>query len=221
MTWPFGSLKMFGYDVIVADPAWEFELRSAKGIHKSPQRYYETMSVDEIKALPVGNLARRDALLLLWTTGWAIAQGKAQEVARAWHAEPVTELVWLKTTVNGKRSTGTGYRARTRHEPILLAKWGNPQHKPFPSDFPGVRRKHSEKPDEFYQMVIAHTIGQWRCDLFSAGIQRPGFEGWGEDHRTEEAIEAHGQRQRIHEHQAQFERPTLPLRGGSDRQPAD
>lgn len=194
MTWPFGSLQMFGYDVIVADPPWEFELRSAKGIHKSPQRYYDVMPIEEIKALPVGNLARRDCLLLLWTTGWAMATGVAQEVARAWHAEPVTELVWLKTTVNGKRRMGPGYRARSMHEPILLCKWGNPQHKPFPSDFPGVARRHSEKPDEFYKMVVAHTLGRDRCDLFSAGIQRPGFHGWGEDHRKQEAEESHGAR---------------------------
>lgn len=209
MTWPFGALKMFGYDVVVADPPWAFELRSAKGEAKSAAAQYQTMSLDAIKALPVGNLARRDGLLLLWTTGWAMATGVAQEVARAWHAEPVTELVWLKTTVNGKRRMGTGYRARSMHEPILLAKWGNPQHKPFPSDFPGIAREHSMKPDEFYQMVMAHTVGQWRCDLFSAGIQRPGFEGWGSDHRTEEAQATHGKRQGIHEHEAELDRPTL------------
>lgn len=84
MNWPFGKLQMFGYEVVVADPPWEFELRSEKGIEKSPQRYYETMPVAEIKALPVANLVRHNSLLLLWTTGWAIATGQAQDVARAW-----------------------------------------------------------------------------------------------------------------------------------------
>lgn len=184
MNWPFGKLQMFGYEVVVADPPWEFELRSEKGIEKSPQRYYETMPVAEIKALPVANLVRHNSLLLLWTTGWAIATGQAQDVARAWGAEPVTELVWIKRTKNGKNRVGTGYRARTMHEPILLAKWGNPKHAPFPSSFDGLARRHSEKPDEFYDLVKRKTLGNFRCDLFSAGIDRPGFDGWGEDHRV-------------------------------------
>ena len=175
--WPFGRLQMFKYGVIVIDPPWEFELRSEKGNSKSASAQYQTMSDDEIGALPVGHLATRDCLVLMWTTGWAMATGRAQAIVRAWGAEPVTELVWLKTTKNGLRRTGTGYRARSRHEPILLAKYGNPRHTPFPSDFPGIARRHSEKPDEFYKMVQMHTVGAWRCDLFSAGIQRPGFEG--------------------------------------------
>jgi N6-adenosine-specific RNA methylase IME4 len=124
-----------------------------------------------------------------------MATGRAQSIVRAWGAEPVTELVWIKTTRTGKVRMGPGYRARTMHEPILLAKYGNPKHEPFPSSFTGLARRHSEKPAEFDKIVIARTLGVWRANLYSAGIERPGFEGWGEDHRTEEALEAHGARQ--------------------------
>lgn len=184
MNWPFGELKMFGYDVVVADPPWQFERWSDKNQKKGAADQYDLMSLDEIKAVPAGQLAKGDALLLLWTCGWAMATGAALEVVRAWGATPVTELVWIKTTRNGKVRMGTGYRARTMHEPILLAKWGNPQHKAFPSSFTGIARRHSEKPVEFYKMVVEHTLGAWRCDLFSAGIHRPGFEGCGSDHRS-------------------------------------
>jgi N6-adenosine-specific RNA methylase IME4 len=190
MEWPFGTLKMFHYEVVVADPPWEFELRSDKGNLKAASRHYDTMRLNDIMDLPVGHLARKDALLLLWTTGWAMATGQAQRVVRAWHAEPVTEMIWLKSYTSGKRRTGPGYRVRTRHEPILLAKWGNPQHVPFPSDFVGVARQHSRKPDEFYKMVVDRTPRQWRCDLFSAGVIRDGFEGWGEAHNKEETTRA-------------------------------
>lgn len=183
MSWPFGNLQMFKYTVVVADPPWEFELRSEAGNGKAASAHYKTMPVAEIKALPVANLVRQHSLLLLWTTGWAMATGQAQDVARAWGAEPVTEMVWIKRTPKGKNRIGPGYRARTMHEPILLAKWGNPKHAPFPSSFDGIARRHSEKPDEFYDIVLRKTIGSFRCDLFSAGINRPGFEGWGEDHR--------------------------------------
>lgn len=186
MSWPFGDLRTFGYEVIVADPPWQFELYSEKGNMKAASAQYDTMSLSDIMALPVGHLASKHALLLLWTTGWAMATGQAQRVVKAWDAEPVTELVWLKTTLKGKRRTGPGYRARTRHEPILLAKWGNPVHRPFPSDFEGVAREHSRKPDEFYELVSRHTEGQARCDLFSAGHIHAGFEGWGDSHSRQE-----------------------------------
>jgi N6-adenosine-specific RNA methylase IME4 len=169
------------------------------------------MTDAELMTLPVGHLVRQHALLLYWTTGWAVATGRAQAIVRAWGAEPVTEIVWIKTTKNDKVRIGTGYRVRTMHEPILLAKWGNPEHKPFPSSFRGLARRHSEKPTEFYHMVVAHTLGRVRCDLFSAGIQRPGFEGWGSDHRTAEAQSDHGARQRTEEHPAQFFGSTLPI----------
>jgi N6-adenosine-specific RNA methylase IME4 len=189
MSWPFDRLLMFKYEVVVADPPWHFDLRSEAGNGKAASAQYDTMSLNDIKALPVANLVRHDSLLLLWTTGWAMATGQAQAVAKAWGAEPVTELVWIKRTINGKNRVGTGYRARSMHEPILLAKWGNPKHSAFPSSFDGLARRHSEKPEEFYELVVKKTIGAYRCDLFSAGIERPGFEGWGKDHRSGQPVE--------------------------------
>lgn len=183
--WPFGALQMFGYDVIVADPPWEFELYSDKGEEKAAAAHYDTMSLSDLKRLPVGHLAADNCLLLLWTCGWAIATCQAQEVAKAWGFLPVTELVWRKITINGRVRMGPGYRARTMHEPILLCTTGNPVHIPFPSLFDGLARRHSKKPDEFYSKVKLHTAGARRADLFSAGIERPGFDHWGKDHRGE------------------------------------
>jgi N6-adenosine-specific RNA methylase IME4 len=140
------------------------------------------MALKEIKALPVHELARGDCLLLLWTTGWAIATGQAQEVARAWGFKPISEIVWLKRYPSGKARIGTGYRVRTMHEPILVCAVGNPRHKPFPSTFDGIAREHSRKPDEFYDLVLGHTPhAMRRADLFSRQTH-PGFEGWGNEH---------------------------------------
>lgn len=184
--WPFGDLDLWCHDVIAADVPVKFDLYSEKGNLKAASSQYAVMTDEALMRLPVALLAKPHCLLLYWTTGWAIATGRAQAVVRAWGAEPVTELVWIKTTRLGKVRVGPGYRARTMHEPILLAKWGMPKHTPFPSEFRGLARRHSEKPVEFYDMVARHTPNQVRCDLFSAGIIRPGFFGWGEDHRTPE-----------------------------------
>lgn len=180
--WPWGNLKMFGYDLIIMDVPLEFELRSAKGIAKSPQAHYDMMPLADIKALRVGELAARDCLLLYFTMGWAIANGTAYDIVTGYGFNPITELVWRKTTVNGKVRVGTGYRARSMHEPIILATMGNPKHKPFPSIFDGLARENSRKPDEFYEMVLRHTPNMMhRADLFSRQT-RPGFEGWGNEH---------------------------------------
>lgn len=176
--WPFGNLKMFGYKVVVADPPWAYERWSDKNQKKGAADQYELMSLDEIKALPVGHLAAGDCLLLLWTCGWAIATGQAQEVAKAWGFRPITELVWRKTTINGKVRMGPGYRARTMHEPILLCTNGSPDVPAMPSLFDGVAREHSRKPVEFYNMVRKATPYASRADLFSRG-GHAGFEPWG------------------------------------------
>jgi N6-adenosine-specific RNA methylase IME4 len=179
-TWQFGELLMFGYDVVIADPPWDFENYSDAGTVKGADPHYDVMTLAAIKALRVSDLARGDCLLLLWATGWAMATGQAQEVARAWGFNPISEIVWLKRTGSGKPRMGTGYRVRTMHEPILVCTTGNPRHQPFPSFFDGVAREHSRKPDEFYALVKKHTPQAFRhCDLFSRQT-RDGFDAWGD-----------------------------------------
>lgn len=189
MTWPFGTLDLMSHDTIIADPPWDFENYSDAGTGKGADPHYAVMSLADIMALPVHQLARGDCLLLLWTTGWAMAEGQAQAVAKAWGFKPVSEMVWTKRTkpdapplVVSKRRMGTGYRVRTMHEPILVCTLGNPRHKALPSSFDGIAREHSRKPDEFYEIVRAHTpLSVRRADLFSRET-RSGFEGWGNEH---------------------------------------
>lgn len=173
---------MFGYDVIDADPPWAFERWSDKNQSKGAADQYTLMPLEQIKALPVGQLASRDCLLLLWTCGWAIATGQAQDVARAWGAKPITEIIWRKVTATGKPRMGTGYWARTMHEPILLCTFGNPDRVPaFPSLFDGIAREHSRKPDEWYDLLLQKTSNaQRRACLFSRE-SRQGFDSWGNE----------------------------------------
>lgn len=177
--WQFGSLRSFGYDLIVADPPWDFENYSVKGTLKGADPHYDVMSHEAIKSLRVGDLARGDCLLLLWATGCMLPL--AFEVMRAWGFTYKTELVWRKLTVNGKPRMGTGYRARTMHEPVLLGVVGNPDHKPFLSLFDGEAREHSRKPEAFYAAVdqCCPKLG-FRADLFSR-TTRPGWDAWGHE----------------------------------------
>ena len=187
------------YDIGVGDPPWTFKTWSLKNqdTGKGAFAQYKLMSLDEIKALPIYDLLADHAFFFLWTTGWAMATGQAHAVARAWGLDPKTETVWRKLTKNGKVRQGTGFIARSMHEPILICTKGKPGRLGFPSLFDGINRGHSVKPDEFYAKLVARTPGKRRCDLFSGGHTRPGFDGWGESHAD------HRERQRALESYAQ------------------
>jgi len=172
------------YGIVVADPPWRFATWSQKNqdVGKGALAHYSLMSLRDIMALPVADLMGRHGFAFIWTTGWAMATGQARDVARAWRLEPKTESVWVKRTINGKVRVGTGYIARSMHEPILICTKGSPGRLGFPSMFDGLAREHSRKPDEFYALLKARTPDARRCDLFSGGVTRDGFDGWGERH---------------------------------------
>jgi len=66
MTWPFHPLSRAGYGVIMADPAWRFVTWSETRQYKAPSRHYAVMGLEQIKSLPVAELAAPDCLLWLW-----------------------------------------------------------------------------------------------------------------------------------------------------------
>lgn len=179
VTWPFNPLTPLSYDVIVADPPWSYERWSDTNQTKGAADQYATMETRQIAGLPVGHLAGGSCLLLLWACGCMLPQ--ALDVLKAWGFGFKSEMIWRKLTKNGKSRMGVGSRVRTMHEPILLATNGTPDHPAFPSLFDGLAREHSRKPDEFYDLVVKHTAGMRRADLFSRET-RPGFEGWGNEH---------------------------------------
>jgi N6-adenosine-specific RNA methylase IME4 len=102
------------YRTIVADPPWEIgafpEWGSGRGTIPTP---YPTMTLDAIKALPVGSVAAPEAHLYLWTTVEFLRD--AYDVAGAWGFEPMYPLHWCKPP----RGNGLGGKfacGRDHHE---------------------------------------------------------------------------------------------------------
>lgn len=180
MTWPFGCLQPFGFDLLMVDPPWSFALRSARGEAKSPQAQYACMSLDAIKALPVAQLARGDALLWLWATNPMLPQ--ALDVMAAWGFTFSTAGTWVKTTSGGKLAFGTGYVLRSASEPFLIGKFGRPvTGRAVRSVILAPAREHSRKPAEAYAAAEALMPGALRrADLFSRE-SRPGWDAWGNE----------------------------------------
>jgi N6-adenosine-specific RNA methylase IME4 len=56
------------FAVIYADPAWSYRVWNKKGNGRTAENHYPTMSVKEICALPVVDIAAKDSALFLWAT---------------------------------------------------------------------------------------------------------------------------------------------------------
>lgn len=180
MTWPFDPLPPLSFDLLMVDPPWSFALRSDKGEAKSAQAQYDCMALDAIKALPVADLARGDALLWLWATHPMLPQ--ALDVMAAWGFAFTTSGVWVKTTTGGKLAFGTGYVLRSASEPFLIGKFGRPRTaRNVRTVIMAPVREHSRKPDEAYAAAEALAIDATRrADLFSRE-SRAGWCSWGRE----------------------------------------
>jgi len=185
------SLRPGHYPVIVADPPWDFVTYSDKGQGKCAQQHYPTMSVDEIAALPVSEIAADDCILLLWATGPNLPNCILTGIK--WGFSWVTiGFPWFKRSLNGKSwHMGLGYYTRANSEYCLLMKRGNPQRKSagvqslIVTDagqdmLPGFHEaltdrvgRHSAKPETFYKRVEQLFDGPY-LELFGRR-ERPGW----------------------------------------------
>ena len=177
--WPWGPLAPSGYGLIMADPPWRFDLYSARGEAKSAQAQYATMSLGEIAALPVAELAAPDCVLWLWATAPMLPV--QIEVAARWGFEFKTSGVWVKQTVNGRLAFGTGYLLRSAHEPFVIATRGNPKtSRAVRSVVVGEAREHSRKPEAAFRAAEVLVPDVARVELFSRQA-RPGWDNWGDE----------------------------------------
>jgi N6-adenosine-specific RNA methylase IME4 len=103
------------YRTIVADPPWQITMKMGAGGRRAraTEVPYSMLSIDEIKALPVADLAADEAHLWLWATRRLFREGEAAAVVRAWGFEPVGEIIWgLRNP--GMGGTAPASRARSR-----------------------------------------------------------------------------------------------------------
>lgn len=167
-----------GFTLVMADPPWSFTAFSDNGLKKSAQNHYDCMDLDAIKAMPVADIAAKDALLWLWATSPMLPQ--ALEVVEAWGARYVTQGQWVKyNDKTEKMAFGTGYFLRCASEPFIIAKWGKPPvvARNIRNVIWAPRREHSRKPDEAFEAAARMTTGA-RVELFSRE-SRDGWVTWG------------------------------------------
>lgn len=180
----FGDLPPRSFGVIAADPPWRFRTWSETNQSRATSRHYNVMDVDDIKALPVADLAAEDCVLFLWCVNPMLPQ--ALQVMEAWGFTYKTiAFTWAKTTPKTDMSwapkwhLGLGYWTRANTETCLLGIRGKPQRiaRDVRQLLIAPRREHSRKPDEFFAGVEKLVPGPY-LELFSRQ-SRPGWSSWG------------------------------------------
>ena len=157
------------YRVIYADPPWDYGSSPTAKNTATPDLKYPVMSLEDICKMPVKDIADDNAVLFLWTTSYHIFQSQA--VLDAWGFTYKSMFIWDKVKHN------MGCYNSVRHEILLIATRGSctPDNVELIDSVQSIERKrHSEKPEEFRQIIeTLYKYGN-KIELFA----RKETEGW-------------------------------------------
>ena len=155
------------YDVILADPAWTYDVEAVRPEDRISSHYHQ-MSSQEICDLPVRNIVNKNSYLFLWVTSPKLNDGL--KVLQSWGFDFLTSIAWDKELM------GLGHVVRTQHELILIGRKGQP--KPPAIKFRSVIREkrtdHSRKPEKSYEIINMMFPDASKIELFARWVH----QGW-------------------------------------------
>lgn len=177
------------YDVILADPPWPYNLvgknfdsqftgtkKNYKAV-ESAEDHYPVMSLEDIEALPVVDIAEDNSVCYLWITGPHLPYGA--DVLKAWgFIYSTVAFVWYK------EKTNPGFYTISSCEYCLVGKRGSipkPRGSRNEQQFLAEERTHhSAKPAEIRNRITKMHPTQKRIELF-ARVRVHGWYAWGLD----------------------------------------
>lgn len=182
-----GELPAGPFGCILADPPWSFRTYDGKSaVPTVAADPYATMSITDMKALPVAEVAAPDCALFMWIVGAHLLE--AIDLAGAWgFAYKTDAFIWTKMRgdtpdlFRQQHSMGMGYWTRKEAETCLLFTRGRPKRlgKGVRQIIEAPRREHSRKPDETHVRIEALVAGPY-LEMF-AREPRPGWTAWGNE----------------------------------------
>ena len=170
------------FSTVLADPPWRFSNRTGK---VAPEHHrlsrYETLSFDEITALPVADYMTEVAHCYLWIPNALLPYGL--DVLSAWGFTYKSNLIWHKIRKDGgSDGRGVGFYFRNVTEIILFGVRGKNARTLDPGRsqvnmIESRKREHSRKPDEQYDLIESCSWGPY-LELFGRG-HRENWTIWG------------------------------------------
>ena len=177
----FGGDKK--YDIIYADPPWRYYgnvvLAKSSLLGGKNDIVYNSMSIDELKKLPVQNISANKSLLFMWVASPKLDEGI--ELMIHWGFKYSTiGFIWYK------QSTNPGYYTMSECEICIIGRRGgipSPRGKRNVRQFLSEKsRAHSAKPFEIRKRIEEMFPTQKKIELFARDkselFNGYGFEGW-------------------------------------------
>lgn len=174
------------YEIIYADPPWTYKDKAHAG-QRGVEYKYSTLSLDELKSLPVARICAKHSALFLWVTCPLLPQ--AFELITAWGFKYKTvAFVWVKKNRRNEATLfwGMGNWTRANAELCLLAVRGKPKCK-LHNVHQIVEHKvmrHSEKPHEVRKRIRQLMGNDVTCLELFARHSIIGWDAWGDDCRV-------------------------------------
>jgi len=166
------------YKIILADPPWHFW----GGGWKNQTQHYKTMSMDEIKNLPVEKLADDDCILFLWVTFPILKD--AFDIIESWGFKYSTcGFNWVKRSKGGNSwHFGLGYWTRANSELCLIAIRGKPkrQSASVSQIIDTPIQEHSKKPNCVRDKIVELMGDLPKIELFARN-KTEGWDVWGNE----------------------------------------
>lgn len=170
------------FRTILADPPWQFQNKTGKVApeHRRLNRY-GTLSLDEIKSLPIASISEDVAHLYLWVPNALLPEGLL--VMKAWGYQYKSNIVWHKVRKDGgPDGRGVGFYFRNTTELLLFGIRGKNARtraagRRQVNIIRSMKREHSRKPDEQYHIIEACSPAPY-LELFSRG-SRANWVTWG------------------------------------------
>ena len=169
------------YQVIYADPAWEYNTKECLAktsiLNGELNTHYSTMTLNDLKALDVKGIADKNCMLFLWVVSPMLKEGI--DVMEAWGFKYATiAFIWYK------QRTNPGHYTMSECEICLVGKRGTI---PTPRGARNVRQflsemrgKHSAKPNEIRARIETMFPTQNKIELF-ARKETKGWDVWGNE----------------------------------------
>ncbi|MEW8193919.1 MAG: MT-A70 family methyltransferase [Candidatus Thiodiazotropha sp.] len=163
------------YSTILIDPPWDWGDEGDQDQLGRARPDYNTLSFEDLKNLPVGELADDDAHIYLWITNRSLPKGF--ELLSEWGFRYITAITWVKPHYG----MGNYFRGQTEH--ILFGVKGSlpllrkDQGTVFHAD--RGPNGHSSKPVELYDIIESCSPGPY-LEMFSR-TDRHDWTHWGEN----------------------------------------